>query len=336
MPPVPPITSTRHTLPFDKLSPLDFERVCLWLVERQGFDRAEHLGASGNEHGRDIVAWKGERRFAFQCKRVKRFGPKDAESEIEKLKNLRKKKTPEDVVFIVTCSVSAAARDRARKNWSADHGCIHFWVGSKLDEMVKRHEDIIHEFFRGWTRVEELTTPPVGVTSSPKTTKALEAALKAVLGASNTAWSIKGAATFVAELSPIFDRLPDDQRAALAQATGQAIRDALNILDIASQNAALSAVGVETLLKRVTALLTPQTHSLWNEHIQVFDAYLADRTHGFVGRRFVYALLDDFICAPSPVQYRRAQQSRYFIQPVDRDRVGWQAGSEVRSQQSGA
>jgi len=34
----PPITRTTHTLPFDKLSPRDFERLCLWLVEREGID----------------------------------------------------------------------------------------------------------------------------------------------------------------------------------------------------------------------------------------------------------------------------------------------------------
>ena len=41
----PPITRTTHTLPFDQLSPRDFERLCLWLVEREGYERAEHLGA---------------------------------------------------------------------------------------------------------------------------------------------------------------------------------------------------------------------------------------------------------------------------------------------------
>ncbi|TEU12837.1 MAG: hypothetical protein E3J21_20145 [Anaerolineales bacterium] len=40
----PPITRTTHTLPFDKLSPRDFERLCLWLVEREGYQRAHHLG----------------------------------------------------------------------------------------------------------------------------------------------------------------------------------------------------------------------------------------------------------------------------------------------------
>jgi hypothetical protein len=41
----PPITRTTHTLPFDRLPPRDFERLCLWLVEREGYQRAEHLGA---------------------------------------------------------------------------------------------------------------------------------------------------------------------------------------------------------------------------------------------------------------------------------------------------
>jgi hypothetical protein len=41
----PPITRTTHTLPFDRLSPRDFERLCLWLVQREGYERAEHLSA---------------------------------------------------------------------------------------------------------------------------------------------------------------------------------------------------------------------------------------------------------------------------------------------------
>ena len=36
---------TLHTLPFDKLSPRDFERLCLWLVEREGYERAGHMPA---------------------------------------------------------------------------------------------------------------------------------------------------------------------------------------------------------------------------------------------------------------------------------------------------
>jgi HJR/Mrr/RecB family endonuclease len=62
----PALTGSAHTLSFEKLSAVDFERLCLWLVTREGFERAEHLGEAGNEQGRDVVAWKNGRRFAFQ------------------------------------------------------------------------------------------------------------------------------------------------------------------------------------------------------------------------------------------------------------------------------
>jgi hypothetical protein len=39
----PALTGTTHTLPFDKLSPHEFERLCLWLVEREGYERAADL-----------------------------------------------------------------------------------------------------------------------------------------------------------------------------------------------------------------------------------------------------------------------------------------------------
>ena len=66
----PSITATSHTLPFSSLSPIDFERLCLWLIEREGYECAEHLGAAGREQGRDIVAWRGGEQWAFRCKRV--------------------------------------------------------------------------------------------------------------------------------------------------------------------------------------------------------------------------------------------------------------------------
>ena len=81
----PLITGTTHPLPFNQLSPRDFERLCLWLVEREGFQNAEHLGASGSEQGRDLIAWHDGEKWAFQCKRVKQFGPKDALEEAQKV-----------------------------------------------------------------------------------------------------------------------------------------------------------------------------------------------------------------------------------------------------------
>jgi len=143
----PPVTGTTHTLPFDKLSPRDFERLCLWLVEREGYERAEHLGATGSEQGRDIVAWREGKLWAFQCKCVQRFGPKDVLAEINKIVGLPDDLRPAALVFLVTCDVSARTRQKARERCGEGMEC-HFWAGTELDAMVKRHPEIVEEFFR--------------------------------------------------------------------------------------------------------------------------------------------------------------------------------------------
>jgi hypothetical protein len=146
----PLITGTTHTLPFDKLSPRDFERLCLWLVEREGYERAEHLGAAGSEQGRDILAWHQGVRWAFQCKRVQRFGPQDALAEVDKVLALPKDQRPAGLVFLVTCDVSAKARQQARDRCAGEMEC-HFWAGTEFDARVKEHPDILAEFFHSAT-----------------------------------------------------------------------------------------------------------------------------------------------------------------------------------------
>lgn len=149
VPHAPPlVTGTTHPLPFDSLSPRDFERLCLWLVRREGFRRAEHLGAAGSEQGRDIIAWREGKLWAFQCKRVQSFGPKDALKEVEKILALPKDERPAGLVFLVTCDVSAQARQRVRKRCAEGDIECSFWVGTELDERVKRHPEIVKEFFQ--------------------------------------------------------------------------------------------------------------------------------------------------------------------------------------------
>jgi phage FluMu protein Com len=65
--PVPPITSTAHTLPFDRLSPRDFERLCLWLVEREGWERGEHLAQYRDCEVTVIIAATGEAEQQVEC-----------------------------------------------------------------------------------------------------------------------------------------------------------------------------------------------------------------------------------------------------------------------------
>ena len=142
----PSITGTTHTLPFDKLSPADFERLCLWLVKREGYERAEHLGAAGSEQGRDIVARRDGALWAFQCKRVRHFGPTKAVTEVEKVLALPEGQRPTGLVFLVTCNVSVKTRQAAEERCAEEMEC-HFWAGTELDEKVKRRGDIVQEFF---------------------------------------------------------------------------------------------------------------------------------------------------------------------------------------------
>jgi formylglycine-generating enzyme required for sulfatase activity len=140
------ITDVAHTLPFDKLSPRDFERLCLWLVEREGYERAELLGAAGSEQGRDIVAWREGRLWAFQCKRVKHFGSKSAFLEVDMVLSLSKDRPPAGLIFLVTCDVSDSTRQQVRQRCAGEIEC-HFWGRTELDEKIRRHADIVEEFF---------------------------------------------------------------------------------------------------------------------------------------------------------------------------------------------
>jgi tetratricopeptide (TPR) repeat protein len=154
----PVLTATWHKLPFMELSAQDFERLCLWLVQREGYERAEYLGESGGESGRDVVAWKKSRRFVFQCKRVQSFTAADALKEITKLRRLPKKEQPHQLVFVVSRPVSATTRKAIRKVWGDPDTC-HFWAGSELDEKVKKHPDLLTEFFQ-LPPAEKLAPPP--------------------------------------------------------------------------------------------------------------------------------------------------------------------------------
>lgn len=141
----PALTGSSHVLPFDKLSAEDFERLCLWLARREGYEDAEHLGAAGQEGGRDVVARRGDRRVVFQCKRYRSFGPGEAVAVVEKILALPAEERPDELIFVIASNVSAETRKRARQH--AQPMACGFWAGTELDERVKRHGDLLREFF---------------------------------------------------------------------------------------------------------------------------------------------------------------------------------------------
>jgi len=146
----PPVTGSQHHLPFQSLSPTQFEELCLWLVQREGFERAEHLGAAGSEQGRDLVAWRENEQWVFQCKRVQTFTKSLAFREIDKLVSeltSREISLPKHYVFIASCLISAEIRDQVRQQYGAQFD-LHFWAVTELDEKVNKHKDIKQQFFQ--------------------------------------------------------------------------------------------------------------------------------------------------------------------------------------------
>lgn len=153
-----PLTSSSHLLPLEKLSPEDFERLCYWLVQREGYTNVEHVGVSGNDQGRDLVAWRQGRRVIFQCKRVREFRPQDIILELTKLQAVSTR--PDELVFIVTCAVSARSREVARELWGDEETC-QFWASTELDERVKRYPEILREFFHLPLGESQTSTPDI-------------------------------------------------------------------------------------------------------------------------------------------------------------------------------
>jgi len=149
-----PIQATRHVLSFTKLSPLNFERLCLWLVEREGYERGEHLGLVGSEQGRDVVAYKptpqGEELWYFQCKRYRSISASVLEKEVDKYLELAQEKPhlwPKGVVFVVSCAVPARVRDQVSEYCEQQGLACEFWASTELDMRVKRHPVLLKEFF---------------------------------------------------------------------------------------------------------------------------------------------------------------------------------------------
>lgn len=148
------MTKSRHILPFHALDPQSFERLCLWLVELEGFASPEHTGFAGQDGGRDIIGLKvragNSERWSFQCKRVGSVTLSELRAEVDKVViSSAAGESIHGVVFIITCAVSARIRDTLRPYASQRGLECEFWALSELDRRVKRHPEILKEFFTG-------------------------------------------------------------------------------------------------------------------------------------------------------------------------------------------
>jgi len=140
------ITSTNHPLPFLNLSDRDFERLCLWVATRERYEKVQHVGASGNDKGQDVLAGKDGGRVCIQCKRYKEFGPSRAIAVVDEILKLRDSEQPTELILAVACDVSLDTREALEKRADGRFACT-VWAATELDEKVKRDPKIVAEFF---------------------------------------------------------------------------------------------------------------------------------------------------------------------------------------------
>jgi NACHT domain/Restriction endonuclease len=147
----PVATSTRHLLPFDRLDPEVFERLCLWLVCSEGYRRPQHYGLAGSDGGHDVIAFRGvdgaEELWSFQCKRVRSLRPAQVVEAVTNVDAVGMPAALRGVVFVTTCAVSKLAREEGRRVAAARGLECEFWAVSELDRAVKQHPEIVCEFF---------------------------------------------------------------------------------------------------------------------------------------------------------------------------------------------
>jgi len=149
----PYLTATRHPIHFDDLSPIEFERMCMWLVKAEGYVDAEHVGLLGNDHGCDVKAWKLDRTcrklWWFQCKRRAKVNRKELTGEVDKIhKHIETTKDvkPFGICFVMASSVSASTRKIIEDKCATMGYACCWWAQTELDMLVKNYPRIIDEF----------------------------------------------------------------------------------------------------------------------------------------------------------------------------------------------
>jgi hypothetical protein len=171
----PPLTSTAHLLPFERLSPDDFERLSLALVQREGYLRVQHLGRRGDDGGRDVTGHLrtddgGEELWYFQCKRYQKVNASTLKEEVKKIDELAASDAtmqPMGIVFMISSAVNARTRDAIVKHCLGRYKC-EVWGDTDLDSRVNRHPELIKQFFGASISLSvvprEIPAPPADFT----------------------------------------------------------------------------------------------------------------------------------------------------------------------------
>ena len=139
-PVVPPVPG-QPDLPFNALSPGQFERLCKRLIEQDA--EVEHCylygKPGGKQFGIDIVARRADgQRLAYQCKRYESYTLGDLRKALEKLTYLADR-----YVFAVSCDVGRELRDEVEERSPP----TEIWGIHELSDKLRGYPDLVTQFF---------------------------------------------------------------------------------------------------------------------------------------------------------------------------------------------
>ncbi|MBC8263049.1 MAG: restriction endonuclease [Anaerolineales bacterium] len=128
------------------LTPSEFEELCYALVETNGFQELQWYGKGGGDKGRDIIAKRETaytdrmrvvERWVVQCKRYTAEPPGVA--EISKFLEQCREHKPDNVLIIVSNTLSSNTKDWIEAVRSEYKFRIHLWEEMDLVRELKAH-----------------------------------------------------------------------------------------------------------------------------------------------------------------------------------------------------
>lgn len=150
-------------LPIDKLSPTDFEYLCLDLVESiiNKDDYTKHRGGN-NDKGQDIRRISGDNIYIYQCKRTQTVNFNIFKTEIEKIKadchKLKGKKLKE-ITFFTTKVVSNQVLEKVESlvNKELPGVDVRFKGPVEINQMIRDRVEIANRYFNifEWEKINK-------------------------------------------------------------------------------------------------------------------------------------------------------------------------------------
>lgn len=131
---------------WEKISPEEFEKICFKLIEENDFKNLSWFGKSGGDKGRDLICFKNEEplsgiiknnKWVIQCKRYILKPPTKA--EINNILVNAEEHNPNDILIVVTNTLSANTKDWIEEKRKKAKYFIHIWEELDLEREIDKH-----------------------------------------------------------------------------------------------------------------------------------------------------------------------------------------------------